>query len=251
MRDVRQVIWGIATAFVSIALLLGIFSLSLAEGNKLPPAPTLLAPTVQTPTLPSPTLPAPTQSLPTLLPTITLTSQPSPSLVDSPTFLPPTRTFTLTPSPTICPPPPGWKPYIVRLGDTLDGLALRYKKTSAEIRQANCLVTTVLVPGLEVYLPPLPTRTPTPCGAPQTWINYIVQQGDTLYHLGQVYGIPYMDIQRANCLTSSDIRIGQHLFVPPWPTRTPSPTSILFYDLPSATWADIPTFTDTPTPIYP
>jgi LysM repeat protein len=250
MRDVRQVFWGIVTALVSIALLFGAFSLSLAEGNLPLPAPTL--PPV--PTLP-PTL--------TLLPAITLTRQPSPSQVDSPTPLPPTWTPTLPPPPTNCPPPPGWQPYIVLPGDTLDGLALRYRKTSAEISQANCLGSTALLPGLVVYLPPLPTptRTPASCGAPSTWIIYIVQQGDTLYHLGQVYGIPYTEIQRANCMTSSTIHTGQRLYVPPWAPRTPSPTIpgipmptdtptyILPSDTPWATWTDTPTATASDTAI--
>ncbi len=241
MRDVRQVFWGIVTALVSIALLFGAFSLSLAEGNM--------------------RMPTSTQPL-----TITLTGQPSPSLVDSPTPLPPTWTPTLPPTrtptlpptwtptlpppPTNCPPPPGWLPYIVQPGDTLDGLALRVKKTSAEISQANCLATDGLLPGLVVYLPPVPTQTPVPCGAPRTWIIYIVQHGDTLYHLGQVYGIPYTDIQRANCLTSPNIHIGQPLYVPPWATRTPSPTDtpVLPTDTPvPPTDTPVPP-TDTPVP---
>jgi LysM repeat protein len=231
MRDARQVFWGIVTAVISIALLLGGFSLSLIEGNM----------RLQTPTLLNPTLP----------PTITLTRQPSPSLVDSPPPLPRIWTPTLPPPPTNCPPPSGWLPYIVQPGDSLDGLALRFKKTSAEISQANCLVTSGLLPGLMVYLPPLPTQTPVPCGAPRTWVIYIVQQGDTLYHLGQVYGIPFTDIQRANCLRSFIIHVGQPLYVPPWATRTPSPTLLLFYDTPSATWTDTPTgtaSTETSTP---
>ncbi len=222
MRDARQVLWGIVTALVSSALLFGGFSLSLAEGNL---------------RLPTPTLP----------PTITLTWQPFPSLVDSPTSLPPTWTPTLPPPPTNCPPPPGWLPYIVQPGDTLDGLALRYRKTSAEISQANCLVTTGLLPGMVVYLPPVPTRTPIPCGAPPTWVIYIIQHGDTLYHLGQVYGIPYTDIVRANCLTSTVLRTGQRLYVPPWATRTPSPTIPgMPSDTPIATWTDIPSITPSP-----
>jgi LysM repeat protein len=220
MRDVRQVFWAIVTALVSIVLLIGAFSLSLTEGNLRLPAPTL-----------SPTL--------TLLPAITLTRQSSPSLEDSPTPLPPTWTptwtftwtFTWTPTlpppPTNCPPPQGWLPYIVQPGDTLDGLALRYDKTSAEISQANCLGSAALLPGLVVYLPPLPTptRTPASCGAPPTWVIYIVQPHDTLYHLGQIYGIPWTEIQRANCLTSSTIHTGQQLYVPPWAPRTPTPTA--------------------------
>jgi hypothetical protein len=58
-----------------------------------------------------------------------------------------------------------------------------------------------------------------------------------------------MDIQRANCLTSTTLRTGQRLYVPPWATRTPSPTfpgmptSILPSDTPLGLWTDTPTET--------
>jgi LysM repeat protein len=101
-------------------------------------------------------------------------------------------------------------------------------------------------------LPPTLTGAPASCGPPPTWVIYIVQPGDTLYHLGQVYGIPYADIMRANCLTSFTIRTGQRLYVPPGAPYLPSPTipGIPFptdtpaYFLPTDTlW---PTWTDTP-----
>jgi len=60
MHAVRQVLWGFIIALVSIALILGVFSLSLVEGNM----------QLLTPTLPPP---------------FTLTRSPSPSLADSPT----------------------------------------------------------------------------------------------------------------------------------------------------------------------
>ena len=259
MRDARQVFWGIIIALASIALLFGVFSLSLSEGNM-----RLLTPTLSlTPTPPPiPTLsqtPTPLRT-PTPPPIIVLTWQPSPTLVDSPTPRPSTWIPALPPAPTNCPPPAGWLPYAVQPGDTLDGLALRYKKTGAEISQANCLGTTML-PGQLVYLPPPPTQARVRCGAPRTWIIYIVQQGDTLYHLGQVYGIPYTDIQRANCLASSNIHTGQALYVPPWATHTPSPTipgllplptntpiPILFFDIPTDTCTDTPAATDSAAP---
>jgi len=151
---------------------------------------------------------------PTLTPTTTLTSQSSPSLVDSPTPLSPAWTPTL---------PPAWTP------------------TLPPTR------TPTLPPTRNPTLPPPPTK----CAPPPGWLPYIVLQGDTLYHLGQVYGIPFTDIQRANCLTSSNIHIGQRLYVPPWATRTPSPTSILPSDTPSVPWYDTPTetiITETSTP---
>ena len=236
MRIARDVFWGIITALVSIALLFGVFSISLAEGNMRLPTPTLAS--------------SPTPSL-----TSTLALRTPLPLVNSPTLLPPTRTPTVPPTPFGCPPPPGWLPHIVLPGDTLDGLALRYKKATAEISQANCLHSAALLPGLVIYLPPVPTRTPVPCGAPNTWITYIIQPGDTLYHLGQVYGIPYTDIQRANCLTSSSIHVGQRLYVPPWATRIPSPTiqvlptSLMPSETPSATWAYMSTATDSATAV--
>jgi LysM repeat protein len=240
MRDVRHVFWGIVTALVSIILLLGVFALSQVEGTLV----------LQT-------------TIPSL--TITLTSQPSTPHVNSPTplpptwtrTLPPTWTFTLPPTwtptlpppPTNCPPPSGWLPYLVQPGDTLGGLALRYTKTSAEISLANCLGTDSLLPGQVVYLPPLPSHTPVLCGPPNTWVIYIVQQGDTLFHLGLVYGIPYTEIKSANCLTSSNIHIGQQLYVPPWATRTSSPTLILFSDTQTeAATGETSTPTDAATP---
>lgn len=235
MKDAREIFLGIVTVLVSFAMLFGAFSISLAEGNTSLPL------------------------TPTLLPTITLTWQPSITPGDSHTPPPfiwtPTWTSTVPPTPSSCPPPPGWQPYIVKSGDTLEGLALQRGESVAQIDQANCLGSANLLPGMLVYLPSLPTRTQIPCGPPHTWVVYYVQQGDTLYHLGQAFGIPYLQIQRANCLPNSYIRIGQRLYVPPWATRTPSPTlplqptSMWPSETPWFIWTDTPinTPTDTPT----
>jgi len=205
MRDTRQVFWGILTALVSIALLFGVLSLSLVEGNiRLPTStpPSTITLTWQ----PSPSL----VNFPTPLPPIiTLTQQSSPSLFDSPTPLPPTwtSTWTLTWTPTRT---PTWTP------TRTPSWTLTWTPTR------------------------IPAYTSVPCGPPPTWVIYIVQHSDTLYHLGQVYGIPYTEIMRANCLTSINIRTGQQLYVPPWATRTPSPT-----------FTGIPTDTPSSTPVPP
>ena len=99
-------------------------------------------------------------------------------------------------------------------------------------------------PTITILFPTIPTRTPIPCSVPHTWVIHIVQPGDTLYHLGQVYGIPYTDIQSANCLNSTNLRVGQQLYVPPWATRTPSPT---FPDFPALTDTPFVPWTETPT----
>ncbi len=276
MRNTQQLFWMIILVLVSIAMLFGVLSLSQAEGiihlpdTTLPPSTALtnLPPNTPTPLIftcptsvplscppylpptPPPTwTPAITQYIPTSSVSWTPTSTryvPTPS----PQSLTPTKTI----APLNCTVPSGWVAYTVRIGDTLEGLALRYKITTTAITRANCQGTGTLLPGQIIFLPPLPTRTPVPCGAPHSWVIYIVQKGDTLFHLGQIYGIPYTQIQRANCLPNFNIQVGQHLYVPPW---TPIlPTFPFYYDTPVPT--EISTFylpfetppTGTPSPTY-
>ena len=196
MTNLRQVFLGIVIALASIGLLLGAFSLSLAEGNSIATSTSVATPT------------------PTLTPTSSPTWQPitpsafiSPSL-DSPTPFPtwtPTLTPTLTPSLTLTPTLP--------LTPTLTPLS------------ANYLLTTELIPSVVVFVPPMRTQIPLSCGAPYSWIVYFVQPGDTLYHLGLAYGISISELQRANCMrTSTLLRTGQMLNVPPWAPLAPLQT---------------------------
>jgi LysM repeat protein len=239
MRYLRQVIWGIVTALISAGLLMGGFSLSLAEGSLPLPAATLAPAATITSTATLPPVESPSRVPPIVTPTLPATGTPSLSPTTSPTMPPP---------PTNCPPPTGWLPYVVQPGDTLSRLAMLRGTTSTDISTGNCLATNGLISGQVIYLPPLPTSSPVACGAPHNWVIYIVQRGDTLFHLGQAFGIPYTEIKRANCLTSSIIHIGQSIYVPPWATRTPSPTPTLFFDTPTET-ASVDPFlpTDTPT----
>ncbi|MEZ0396154.1 MAG: LysM domain-containing protein, partial [Anaerolineales bacterium] len=103
MKSARQVFSGLAIALASSVLILGGLSLSLAEGHMLAPTPTL--PPTATPTWASFTLPPPNTATP----------------------IPPTETPTLPPTPTTCPPPFNWIPYQVQAGDSLEGLAQRYR----------------------------------------------------------------------------------------------------------------------------
>lgn len=258
MKNFWQVFQGVIIALVSIGLILGGFSLSMSEGNisnGLAPIPTLV------PTL-SPTL------KPGATATVTLTPTPSLSPTSALT-LTPSLTASLPPSPTNCPPPVGWLPYVVQPGDTFALIATRYATTSIVLQQANCLQATGLNAGLVIYVPPIvilkPTKIPISCGAPSGWIAYIVQPGDTLFHLSMSYGITVADLQRANCLGSSDlIHTGQRLYVPPWaplfptatfpfvfPTLTDTPSSGLPTDTPIVISTDtpVPVATDTPVEI--
>ncbi len=62
-----------------------------------------------------------------------------------------------------CGPPAFWVRYTVQAGDTMFSLAMRHGTTVYAIMQANCLTSTRLFAGRNIYLPPLPaTATPPP-----------------------------------------------------------------------------------------
>ncbi len=266
MKNLWQVLGGILIALASVGLLLGGLSLSMVEGNlSTAPAP-VSTDTATSFEISTPTFTFTSTVTANLTPTFSSTLQTFTPRADTATSLPPTWTASLTAASTNCQVPSGWLAYIVQSGDTLDKLAARYQTSSAELKRGNCLLTTDLLPGSVIYVPPAPTRTsapthtPVPCRPPQGWIaSYIVQPGDTLFRLSQSFGITVAELQRANCMGNNTLlHTGQVLYVPPWATHTPTftmpglatatplPTDTPTYGLPTDTPAD--TWTSTPTP---
>ncbi len=223
MRVIRQLLGGIALATTSLGLILGGFSLALAEGlpqtPRTPPATASPTPTAPPSLPPTPPIPGPTAIIP------------SPTPSPTPTIAPPTT----------CPPPAGWIQILVQPGDTLESLAARYRTTPEELMQANCLLSPSLPVGYAIFVPPIPTPTPVPCGPPPGWIRYTVQPGDNLFRIGFNHYTTYTALQQANCLSGTTIYPGQVLWVPNVATRTPVLT-----DTPTATAS--PTATQTATP---
>ncbi len=82
---------------------------------------------------------------------------------------------------------------------------------------------------------PAPTEPPSPpptahCGPPAGWVPYIVQPNNTLYSLARHFNVATDTLQRANCLTSYAIYVGQELYVPagvPTPTTRHYPAPVL------------------------
>jgi LysM repeat protein len=206
MRNTRQVVWGIVLILVSSGLLFGVLSLSQAEG--------IIHLSSATP---------PSASTPTRQQSTSMGASPTPVILSCPTVAPlicPSSvppTLPPTPSPTWTPP----KAPTATLTATLTKTILLTPSRTPSPTQTLQRVPTLTQKSA-------PTHAPISCGVPHGWVIYVVQKGDTLYHLGQVYGIPYTEIQRANCLVNFNIRIGQFLFVPPWAPIMPSPT--LFFD---------------------
>jgi LysM repeat protein len=242
MKDLRQVVLGIVAAVISAALLFGSISLALLEGN----LHQALAPTSTYPSSPTPPRPGFTSAL-----------TDTPSASQQPTSTP-------TPLPTstdACIYPAGWSIITILPGDTLESLAATYHTTPDLLFTGNCLPIHFLVPGNPLYVPAvLPTPTPMPptlvftepptqCGPPPGWIIYIVRSGDTLYSLANYFNVTVAELQFANCLTGTLIRVGDRLYVPNLPTPTIyTPPSRTPTRTPTLTPTVISTATNTPTP---
>lgn len=223
MQAVRQIGSGILYGLVSVTLVVGGLSLALAESY----------------TAASPT---PTASLPIVPQTLTST-QTGPTAFPSST---PSPTATPLP-PTNCPPPAGWILISVQPYDTLESLAARFRVTPDQLAQANCLPTDNLEPGYNIYVPLPSTALPVSCSAPLGWVRaYIIQPGDTLYHIAALYGTSFSELQRANCLFTTVIMPGNLLWVPNIPVITPMAIIPNFGAPPSAFGTEAPNETLNP-----
>lgn len=249
MKALRQMGSGFIIGVISLLLVIGGISLSLAETSapSLPPTPSPI-PTTFAVEFASP-LPSPTQ----FVETSTETSTPTP-------------TMTLA-QPTSCVIPAGWVSTTVRANDTLYSIAERYKTTADILDQNNCLNNIPPAVGAVLYVPPVPTVTVIPCGPPASWVRaHIVKAGENLFRISLLYRTSVAQLQRANCMGSSTIiHVGQLLWVPNVPTSTPgitvtaTPTNTLTrtpdFSTPTATFivtsSPVPTSTTAPTQTVP
>ena len=219
MRALREMSGGLIIAVVSLLLVLGGISLSLAE-NTPPeqPTPTPLPPIIAT-----------SIELPTFTPIVANTN----TLAATTETATQTSTATSVPSATlavavVCNPPTGWIQIIVNANDTLYTIAERYKTTAETLNTSNCLNNTLPTVGSRLFVPPVPTVTVIPCGPLAGWIRaYIVRPGDNLYRISLLYRTTVAQLQRSNCMGSSTIiYVGQRLYVPNVPTSTPGVTVV-------------------------
>jgi len=215
MRALREMGGGLIIAIVSLLLVIGGISLSLAENS---------APEDPTPT-PLPPIFATSIDVPIITLMAVDTNTNEPTLAQPTTIIEPSAT---QPAPVICNPPAGWLQIIVGANDTLYSIAERYKTTTDNLNAGNCLNNNLPVPGAPLYVPPVPTVTVIPCGPFPGWIKaYSVQPGDNLYRISLLYRITVSQLQTANCMGSSTtIYTGQRLYVPNVPTSTPGVTVI-------------------------
>jgi len=241
MRALREMGGGLIIAIVSLLLVIGGISLSLAENNQAEES------------TPTPLLPIFATSIDVQIVTLV----PEDINTSEPTFPPATiiESSPTQPASVVCNSPAGWLQIVVGANDTLYSIAERYKTTTDNLDAGNCLDNTAPAPGSLLFVPPVPTVTVIPCGPYPGWIKaYAVQPGDNLYRISLLYRTTVRQLQLANCMGSSTtIFTGQRLYVPNVPTSTPGMTVIPTFNTstPSNTPSPTQTFIVTNSPIPP
>ncbi len=95
--------------------------------------------------------------------------------------------------------------YTVVSGDSLYQIARRYNTTVQAIKNYNNLTSDVLQIGQVLLIPTDNTS---------TYIDYIVERGDTLYQIARRYGTSIDTLRSLNNLTTDVLQIGQVLKIP-------------------------------------
>lgn len=168
-------------------------------------------------------------------------------------------TIYLPPEPpprTPCGPPLSWVRYTVQPGDTMFSLSLRTGTTVASIMSANCLSSSRLIAGRQIYLPvlpslPSPTRpsatatfipSPTNTSLPPTETATAVLPTATPTPILPTATVTHTPTVTATVLIPSATATPTATFLP---TLTPTAVSPTF--TPTATNTSVPSLTPTPT----
>lgn len=96
--------------------------------------------------------------------------------------------------------------YTVEAGDTLYKIANNYGITVKEIMDLNNLIDTNLSIGQRLQIPLKEVTSSN--------FVYTVKSGDTLYGIATNFGLTVLDIMELNNLSSTNLFIGQELFIP-------------------------------------
>ena len=94
--------------------------------------------------------------------------------------------------------------YIVKKGDTLYGIALKYDTTVDKLKEINNLTNNTLSIGQRLRIP-----------SNEDIKTYTVKKGDTLYGISKKYNISIDTLKSLNNLTSNILSIGQVLLLEP------------------------------------
>jgi LysM repeat protein len=132
------------------------------------------------------------------------------------------------PAVTLPPAQPTTTTYVVRSGDSLSGIAVRFNTTTSTLAQLNNIVNRDLIyAGQRLIVPsgggtiaPLPTAIVLQPGSPasgeqQITRTYRVQDGDNLYNIALRFNVPLNRLIQFNGLLDANrLYIGQVLVIP-------------------------------------
>jgi LysM repeat protein len=178
MRALREIFGGLFLAALTTLAVFGGIVIALSESgtplvqitSAATSAPVSVTNTPAQPATPAPpTLSATETSQPTQTALPQLTDTPSPT-APAATDTPPAADAPATLSSTPCGPPATWVRYTVRRGDTLFDLSRRFGVSQSELQLANCLTDANIKFGQNLFVPfvpsPTPTETPLPSDTP-------------------------------------------------------------------------------------
>jgi LysM repeat protein len=138
---------------------------------------------------------------PTAIPSMTPTTEPSPTATSEPG-----ATATPVPTATTAPSTGGFD-YVVKTGDTLWGLALRFGTTVEAIKTANSLSSDTIYKGDTLTIPGTPDA--------GTTVTHVVQPGENLFRIALKYGTTVQAIAAQNGIVNPNVvYAGQQLIIP-------------------------------------
>lgn len=121
----------------------------------------------------------------------------------------------------------GGKVHVVRRGQTLSGIAVRYGISVSAIARANNIKNrNRIYVGMRLWIPTTSSNTASNAGAAPGGASYVVRRGNTLSGIARRFGVSVNSLRRANGIRNVNrIRVGQKLVIPTGgsPSTTPAP----------------------------
>jgi LysM repeat protein len=171
-------------------------------------------------------IPPLTNAMPDVVMPGTATTAPPPAITSLPPVTPTTSTPGTTLPPVVPPAEAGTiiEHTIVR-GDTYSSLSTKYGVSTRAIQNANPGIDPAkLQVGQKVKIPPKTvTETRNGTAATDAPDTYTVKSGDTLGKIATANGTTVRALQKLNNLTTTQIRVGQRLKLPPRAAPAPVP----------------------------